>query len=426
MSSPTASRTYRVGGSSITLTFDNILKSKAQVLVSSDDYMLSMGGGVSAALRIGAGDAFVAEAAKAVPARTGDLVVTSAGKLGARFVFHAITIGPRRLELDGGAIVRRVTRRAIGLLPQLGCRSIAFPAIGTGVAGIPFETAASEMAAALVSGLFESDPGTEAELFLGRAGADAGRFFSVFEEHVAKSLGLTTAARGEERSLEPPADVRRGQVFGMLRHLDARRLELEGKLLPFADSGDAKSSAGLRAQLKELVELRSGYEAELLTAGAQHRGRAESVFVSSTSMDLKPHRLGVRGVVEGLGLKFIGMEDFEASGLPPATLIRKKVVESDHYVGIIGMRYGYVEPSSGLSMTELEYRQAVSSAKPILLFVMDKNAPITAGMVETDPQGYAKLLDFRDRVLKAHTCGLFTGPEDLNQKVTHALKALGS
>ncbi len=57
---------------------------------------------------------------------------------------------------------------------------------------------------------------------------------------------------------------------------------------------------------------------------------------------------------------------------------------------------------------------------------MDKNAPITAGMVESDPQGYAKLLDFRERVLKAHTCGLFAGPDDLMQQVGQALKSLRS
>ena len=422
---PIVSRTYRVGPSTITLAFDNILKSDAQVLVSSDDYMLSMGGGVSAALRIGAGDALVAEAAKAVPAKTGDLVVTSAGKLGARYVFHAITIGPRRLELDAATIVRRVTQQAIRLLPQLGCRSIAFPAIGTGGAGLPFETAAAEMAGALVSGLLEAGSPVEAQLYLGRAGADAERFFGVFEEFARKTLGLTASTRGSERRLDSPGDARAGQVFGMLRHLDSRRLELEGQLLP-ALEGDALAAAKLRAQLREIAELRSGYESELTGGAAKGAGAAESVFLSSTSMDLKPHRQAARAIIEGMGLRFVGMEDFGASGLAPATLIRKKVVESDHYVGIIGMRYGYVDPSSGLSMTELEYRQAISSAKPIFLFVMDKNAPITAGMVESDPQGYAKLLEFRERILKAHTCGLFSAPEDLTQKVAQALKTLRS
>ena len=421
------SRTYQVGRSSISLVFDNILKSETQVLVSSDDYMLSMGGGVSAALRIGAGDALVAEAAKAVPAKPGDVVVTSAGKLRARYVFHAVTIGPRRLELGAAAIVRLATQKAIALLPRLGCRSIAFPAIGTGVAGIPFEVAAAEMAGALVSGLLEADGALEAQLYLGRGGTDAQRFFGVFEEFARKTLGLAAAETSSGRRLESPADRRGGQVYAMLRHLDSRRLDLETQFLRSSENAaqEPEAASRLRAQLDELGALRRGYEEELVGA-ATGGATAGSVFVSSTSVDLKPHRQAVRSVIDGLGLKFIGMEDFAASGLPPATLIRRKVVESDHYVGIIGMRYGYVDPCSGLSMTELEYRQAVSSAKPIFLFVMDKNAPITAGMVETDPQGFAKLVEFRERVLKAHTCGLFNAPEDLTQKVGLALKTLRS
>ncbi len=422
------SRTYRIGPSTITLTFENILKSEAQVLVSSDDYMLSMGGGVSAAIRIAAGGAIVAAAQKAVPAKAGDVIVTSGGNLKARFVFHAVTIGPRKLDIGQAAIVRQATQKAIILLPLLGCRSIAFPAIGTGVAGIPFETAAAEMAGALVSGLLASPVALDVQLYLGRGGTDAESFFGLFETFAARKLGLLASRAAAGLSLEAPAEERRGQVFGMLRHLDARRENLEAQLLPAltADSpADETALASLRAQLAELQELRRGYEAELAPASGPVSPRAAgSVFLSSTSMDLQPHRQAVRKLIDGLGLRFIGMEEFAASAKAPATLIRDKVDEANHYVAIIGMRYGYVDPCSGMSMTELEYHQAVARGKSLFLFVMDKNAPITAGMVETDPQGYAKLLEFREKIMKAHTCGLFTSPEDLSKKVELALKEL--
>ena len=45
------SRTYAVGRSKITLLFGDTTTSQAEALVSSDDYLLSMGGGVSAAIR---------------------------------------------------------------------------------------------------------------------------------------------------------------------------------------------------------------------------------------------------------------------------------------------------------------------------------------------------------------------------------------
>ena len=115
------SRTYEVGRSKITLLFGDITTSKADAMVSSDDYLLSMGGGVSAAI-LGAGGARVAaDASKMVPARTGDVVVSTAGDLPARYVLHAITIGPKQLDLPADAIVRQTTQRVMHLLPLLGC-----------------------------------------------------------------------------------------------------------------------------------------------------------------------------------------------------------------------------------------------------------------------------------------------------------------
>ena len=73
-------------------------------------------------------------------------------------------------------------------------------------------------------------------------------------------------------------------------------------------------------------------------------------------------------------------------------------------------------------MTELEYRQAIASAKPMHIFVMDDHAPITAGMVETDSVRFARLLEFKSRVLKDHTCKLFTSPDDLASKALGTLR----
>src|SRR5215213_7729307 len=131
------------------------------------------------------------------------------------------------------------------------------------------------------------------------------------------------------------------------------------------------------------------------------------------SNNLKPYRDALRRLIERLELAYVGMEEFTATGRPPALLIREKVEQSEGYLGVLGMRYGMVDPATGYSMTELEYRQAAASGKQIRMFVTDKRAPITADMVETDPEAYAKLLAFKDRVLKAHVCAFFTTVEDL-------------
>jgi hypothetical protein len=74
-------RTYQVGPSTLSLEFGEITTSTAAVLVSSDDSYLTMGGGVSAAIRRAAGQGILLEVAKKIPAKLGDVVVTGAGSL---------------------------------------------------------------------------------------------------------------------------------------------------------------------------------------------------------------------------------------------------------------------------------------------------------------------------------------------------------
>jgi hypothetical protein len=65
------------------------------------------------------------------------------------------------------------------------------------------------------------------------------------------------------------------------------------------------------------------------------------------------------------------MEGFVPIGAPPGDYIRRRVKKCGIYLGLPGMRYGSIDPASGFSMTELEYRQAVGSNKPRLMFVME-------------------------------------------------------
>jgi O-acetyl-ADP-ribose deacetylase (regulator of RNase III) len=428
------SRTYEIGHSRVTLIFGDITGSKADALVSSDDYMLSMGGGVSAAIRQAAGARVAADASKMVPARVGDVVVSTAGDLQAKYVLHAITIGPRQSGLSADAIVRQTTHRAMKILPLLGCTSIAFPAIGAGVARIPYETVASEMAGVLVSYLLDTKESYEVELYLldrfGRMSRED--FFLFFEAFATRRFGLSPDP--SHHALKPPevaapsmdADqaaeaARRHQVYLMLRHLDARRNKIEADLLPVLTDQASPINASLTQiteQLAALQTLRQNYEAQLVvTKPVGPPVVPNSVFVSSTSLDLKPHREATKEVITKLRLKFVGMEEFPPEVRAPVDVIRRKVDGAQIYLGILGLRYGYVDPGTGLSMTELEYRQALASDKHVCMFVMDKAAPITAGMVETDPTCYAKLLDFKERVTKAHVCAWFTDPPDLARRV---------
>lgn len=72
----TRARTYQFGRSQLSIRFGDIVAAEAQVIVSSDDYYITMGGGVSAAILNAGGSAIPLDAAKKVPAPLGDVVVS--------------------------------------------------------------------------------------------------------------------------------------------------------------------------------------------------------------------------------------------------------------------------------------------------------------------------------------------------------------
>lgn len=405
---------FEVGASTVTIVFGDITTSTCEILVSSDDHGLTMGGGVSRALLRAGGSQIRTDAAKCVPGQVADVIVTSAGSLPAKYILHAITIGAERWGArDAGMIVRSAMRKVLELAPLLSCSSIAFPAIGAGTAGLPRKEVASFMVETLFSVLL-ADPRTfRVELYL-----------------------LPTATTSDEDYLShfleafagpPPAQAttpRVVQVQHLLQRLDQRRAVLEEELLDSL-SAARHGSAGteqVQQRLSQLMALRAMYEAELSTHSPQQgRARHHTVFVSSTSRDLTGHREAVRRVIERLDRIFVGMEDFTPEGTAPAEMIRRRVAESELYLGILGMRYGYVDPSSGLSMTELEYQQALATGKELFIFVMDEDAPIKASMAEHNPESLSKLNDFRSRVLRDHTCALFVDEQDLASQVERSL-----
>lgn len=449
-------RSYEIGASTLTLRIGDITTSSAEVIVSSDGSRLSMGGGVSQAILRAAGADYRKEAEKVAAsrrARVGDVLVTPAGRLPARYILHAITIGPGSGEVEPGAIVRHAVERVMRLVPLLGCRWVAFPSIGTGFAGISREVSAAEMGQALVTALRAAETPLIVELYFldavgwggrpRRPGADeASAVFATFEAAIERTLGLQALpdeVDGALRLATPDEaaahglgaastdEVRRRQgIVRLLRDLDARRSVLERALIEGVaakEPGDEGHLAHIRHQLHELRALRENYEAELTGIAQPVAVTPRTVFLSSTKDDLLDYRARVRGVIDRLGYRFIGMEEFTAAPEAPAVLIRRRVEQSEIYVGVLGWRYGSVDESSGFSMTELEYRQAVASKKPIHMFVMDEKASINIGMVERDPESLRKLLDLRALVLKSHVAGMFTNPEELERKVEQTLRS---
>ena len=169
---------YRINNSTIKIIFGNILDSHAEVIVSSDDCYITMGGGVSMAIRQKEGtDTIRLDVKKKVPADIGDVVVSTAGTLPQKNIFHVITIGYNGLNhenLSEGISKDDVHKYIIGhsidkcflLLHAMDMTSIAFPQIGAGVAGIPFKKVAEVMAEAISRNFRKTNKSFNVEIYL--------------------------------------------------------------------------------------------------------------------------------------------------------------------------------------------------------------------------------------------------------------------
>jgi O-acetyl-ADP-ribose deacetylase len=101
---------------------------------------LWMGAGVAGAIKREGGSVIEAEAMAQGPVEVGDVVVTGGGSLKAKNVIHGAVMGQ---DLRTNAeLVARTTRRVLEAADELGARSVALPAFGTGVGGFPLAEAA--------------------------------------------------------------------------------------------------------------------------------------------------------------------------------------------------------------------------------------------------------------------------------------------
>jgi O-acetyl-ADP-ribose deacetylase len=123
----------------------DIASIEADAIANAANDRLWMGAGVAGAIKRAGGDEIEQEAMAQGPISLGSAVATGAGRLAARRVIHGAVMGQ---DLRTNAeLVRRTTRSCLELADELGCRSLALPAFGTGVGGFPLEECAALMVA---------------------------------------------------------------------------------------------------------------------------------------------------------------------------------------------------------------------------------------------------------------------------------------
>ena len=132
---------------------------------------LWMGAGVAGAIKRAGGEEIEREAVALGPIEVGEAVATTAGRLRARHVIHGAVMGQDlRTNAD---LVERTTRRCLEVADELGARSLALPAFGTGVGGFPL----AECAEIMVAEARAHEPRSLERIVFAVFGAEAERAF---------------------------------------------------------------------------------------------------------------------------------------------------------------------------------------------------------------------------------------------------------
>jgi O-acetyl-ADP-ribose deacetylase (regulator of RNase III) len=124
----------------IALLEGDITAQEVDAIVNAANTRLRLGAGVAGAIREKGGPSIQAECDAIGGVALGGAAVTGAGRLRARWVIHAAGMEP------GGAAdeasVRAAARSSFQLAAELGCRTLAVPAIGAGIGGLPMQRCA--------------------------------------------------------------------------------------------------------------------------------------------------------------------------------------------------------------------------------------------------------------------------------------------
>lgn len=143
---------FKIKGVSVELIEGDITELEADAIVNAANSYLKHGGGVALAIVKKGGYTIQQESDEYVsrhgPVPEGEVAVTGAGKLKAKYVIHAV--GPKYGDPLGDQKLLNAFTNSLLKAEELGLKSIAFPAISTGVYGYPYEKCAEIAARAVL------------------------------------------------------------------------------------------------------------------------------------------------------------------------------------------------------------------------------------------------------------------------------------
>ncbi|MCI0403778.1 MAG: macro domain-containing protein, partial [Acidobacteria bacterium] len=128
---------------SIVIEQGDLTEADVDAIVNAANNDLQLGGGVAGAIGRKGGPAIQEECDRIGPIGIGEAAITTGGNLKARYVIHAAS-----MELGGRTTaesLRASTRNSLARAAEKGVKTVAFPAVGTGIAGFPMRDCAEIM-----------------------------------------------------------------------------------------------------------------------------------------------------------------------------------------------------------------------------------------------------------------------------------------
>ncbi len=172
----------RIEGITLRLVEGDIADLDVDAVVNAANQHLQLGTGVAGAIRARGGPAIQEECDRIGFCPVGEAVITTGGKLLAEYVIHAV--GPLNSDPDADDLLASATHASLALADQHTIRSIAFPAISTGVFGFPMEDCAEIMLGTVIEYLENAETQLETVIFC-LYGKDA---FEVFADELARQM----------------------------------------------------------------------------------------------------------------------------------------------------------------------------------------------------------------------------------------------
>jgi len=130
-------------GRKLTLVRGDLTELAVDAIVNAANTGLQLGGGVAGAIRTKGGPSIQEECNRIGPIRVGEAALTGGGRLKATYVIHAA--GPMYGEGNEDEKLKSATLRSLELATEKEMKSIAFPAISTGIFGFPKDRCARIM-----------------------------------------------------------------------------------------------------------------------------------------------------------------------------------------------------------------------------------------------------------------------------------------